>query len=134
MIFHKLARGTVITVTSRELSISRSPSAPTGHQLARSRTSEDFPSDRADYGPRYRPSLSVRKVTSGERDHAWRELKKEMDVEGDRAGTLVTRSEAPRLTSHLCALALLQPLQRVGESKSCQRSTSARVSKVCDSR
>lgn len=51
MIFQKLARGTAITVASRELSISRSPSVPTGHQFAQSRTIEDFLSDRADYGP-----------------------------------------------------------------------------------
>jgi hypothetical protein len=57
-----------------------------------------------------------------------------IDIEEDRAGTLVTRSEAPRLTSHLRALALLQPLQRVEESKASRQWLGAQTPQQLDAR
>ena len=57
-----------------------------------------------------------------------------MDVEEDRIGTVVARADAPRLTSHLRALALLQPIQRAEESKSSQTWVCAETPQQLDAR
>jgi hypothetical protein len=57
-----------------------------------------------------------------------------MDLEEENVGTPLARTEAPRLTSHLRALALLQPLQRVEDSKGSRQWVCAETPEQLDGR
>lgn len=57
-----------------------------------------------------------------------------LDIDDDRVSLHLTRMEAPRLTSHLRALALLYPVQRIEESKSFREWVNAETPELLDAR